>query len=301
MINHIFEETYAPFCWIDISNPTIEDFEQIKKRFNISDASIKDALEIGHLPKIEEFDDYHFLVIRSVNPIMSDDGDSLTEVTDRISIFYNKRFVITSHRNKIDFLENIINTATTNKKLQSSKALLNTLVSDALKTFENLAVNRIAPRLDKYEEMVFLQKGRKASLKKIYYIRRQVDLIRNVLTFYKDIVAYFHMPEYKNIYTQDLKDSFSRSQALFKNSSENTGQLLSIYFNIESNHTNEIMRLLTIISVFFMPLTFITGIYGMNFDSMPGTHSQYGYIVLMVAMFCLSIIIYILFKKKRWL
>jgi len=301
MINHIFKDNEAPFIWIDISNPTLEDFDQLKERFNISSASIKDALEIGHLPKIEEFDNYHFLIIRSVSPTMTEDGDSLTEVTDRVSIFYNKHFVITSHRNEISFIENIISTAEHNKKLHSSKALLNTLVSEALKTFENLAVDNIAPRLDSYEEIVFLQKGRKASLKKIYYIRRQIDLIRNILTFYKDIVDYFHMPEYKNIYTQDLKDSFSRSQALFKNSSENTGQLLSIYFNIESNHTNEIMRLLTIISVFFMPLTFITGIYGMNFDFMPGTHSPYGYIVLMIAMFCLSIIIYILFKKKRWL
>lgn len=301
MVKYILQEKQSPFVWIDISNPTIEDFNTLKDKYNISSASIKDAIEIGHLPKIEEFDNYHFLIIRAVANNMTEEGDSLMEVTDRISIFYGKEFVITSHRNEIDFLQKLIETDFNNKKLQSSKSLVNALVSDALKTFENLAVNSIAPRLDEYEEIVFLHQSRKSSLRKIYFIKRQIDLIRNVLTFYKDIVDYFHMPQYKNIYTQDLKDSFSRSQVLFKNTSENTAQLLSIYFNIESNHTNEIMRLLTIISVFFMPLTFVTGVYGMNFEFMPGTKSQYGYLGIIVLMFLLAIFIYILFKKKKWL
>ena len=301
MVTYIFQEKDSPFVWIDISNPTIEDFNALKDEFNISSASIKDAIEVGHLPKIEEFENYHFLILRAVSNTIMEEGDSLTEVTDRISIFYGKNFVITSHRNEIDFLQKLIDTEPTNKKLQSSKALVNALVSEAMKTFENLVVNNIAPRLDEYEEIVFLHRDRKSSLKKIYFIKRQIDLIRNVLTFYKDIVDYFHMPEYKNIYTQDLKDSFSRSQILFKNTSENTAQLLSIYFNIESNHTNEIMRLLTIISVFFMPLTFVTGVYGMNFEFMPGLKSQYGYIVMIGLMVLLAIFIYCLFKKKQWL
>lgn len=301
MIKYILEDSNAPFTWIDISNPMQEDFDTLKNTIDISNASIKNALELGNLPKIEEFENYHFLILRSVAPTINEESDTLTEVTDRISIFHNKHFVITSHRNSVDFLDQLIATASENKKIQSTKALVNTLVSEALKTFENLAINTIDPKLDEYEEMVFLQRARKSSLKKLYHIKRQVDLLRNVLMFYKDIVDYFHMPEYKNIYTQNLKDSFSRSLVLFKNSSETTAQLLSIYFNIESNHTNEIMRLLTIISVFFMPLTFITGIYGMNFDFMPGIHVKNGYLIMIGSMLVLSLIIYILFKKKKWL
>ncbi|MCI0921664.1 CorA family divalent cation transporter [Sphingobacterium rhinopitheci] len=301
MINHVLQENQSSFAWVDIYNPTAADFYELENRFNISGASIRDALEIGHLPKIEEFEDYHFLIIRSVANTISEDSDALTEITDRISIFYGKNFVITSHRNKIDYLERLINTDPTNKKLQSSKAFINAIVSEALKTFEEFAIHNIATRLDHYEEVVFLRQSRKTSLKKMYYLKRQIDLIRSILTFYKDIVDYFHMPEYKNIYTQDLKDSFSRSLALYKNSSENTAQLLSIYFNIESNHTNEIMRLLTIISVFFMPLTFVTGLYGMNFENMPGLKSPYGYISTVGIMLCISVLILYLFKKKRWL
>lgn len=159
----------------------------------------------------------------------------------------------------------------------------------------------MALQLDEYEEFVFLHHRRKPFLKNLYYIKRQIDVIRSVLTLYKDIVDYFHMPEYKNIYTQDLRDLFSRTGTLYRNISENTSQLLNIYFNIESNHTNEIMRTLTIISVFFMPLTFIVGVYGMNFKNMPELDWKFGYFGVIIAMITLSIIIYFWFKKKRWL
>jgi len=301
MINYIFKKEEHPFIWIDITNPKTEDFDILKDQFNISTSSIKDVIEIGHLPKIEEFENYHFLIIRAMAESIKDEKSSLTTVTNRISIFYNRGFVITSHRNKITFLEKLKTLEATDKRLQSSKHLVNTLVSEALKTFEMFAVEDISNRLDKYEEAVFLHKTKNIYLKKIYFLKRQIDLIRIILTFYKDIVDYFHMPEYKNIYTQDLKDSFSRSQVLFKNTSENTSQLLSIYFNLESNHTNEIMRLLTIISVFFMPLTFVTGLYGMNFDFMPGTKSPYGYLIVITIMLFISMLIYFLFKKKKWL
>lgn len=301
MTKFILETHDSPFTWIDITNPSQDDFSAFKDKYNISNSSIKDAVEVGHLPKIEEFKNYHFLIIRSISTRKLENDISLVNLTDRISIFYNESFVITSHRNSIRFLDKVINKVNKDKKPQSSKELVNTLVSASLNSFEEHAINNLTPKLNQYEEIIFLQKERRTSLEKIYYIRRQVDLIRNILTFYKDLVDYFHMPEYKNIYTQDLKDSFHKSHSLYKNLSENTSQLLSIYFNIESNHTNEIMRLLTIISVFFMPLTFLTGVYGMNFDSLPGLHAKHGYIMLITCMIVIAIIIYFLFKRKKWL
>lgn len=301
MIAHILSADTHPFEWIDITNPTLEDFKDIKEKYNLRDASIRDCLEIGHLPKIEEFENYHFLIIRSTPAKLQEDSDSLTEITDRISIFYGQNFVITTHRSNVSFLENMKRTDHNNKMLSSSKSLVNTLVSEALRSFETLILGEMATKLDEYEEIVFLHKKRKPFLKKLYYIKRQIDVIRSILVLYKDIVDYFHLPEYKNIYTQDLRDLFSRTSTLYRNASENTAQLLSIYFNIESNHTNEIMRILTIISVFFMPLTFIVGVYGMNFDYMPELHWRYGYPIVLCAMLGLSLLIYLWFKRKKWL
>lgn len=301
MVTYILQHPKSSFEWIDISNPKIEDFTELKEKYKLNDASIKDCLETGHLPKIEEFENYHFLILRSIPNKFDEESDSLVEVTDRISLFYNENVVITVHRNQIDFLERLKTVEHTHKRLQSSKTLVNALVSDTLKTFEDLVLGKMAMQLDEYEEIVFLHHRRKPFLKKLYYIKRQIDVIRSVLTLYRDIVDYFHMPEYKNIYTQDLRDLFSRTSTLFRNISENTSQLLNIYFNIESNHTNEIMRTLTIISVFFMPLTFIVGVYGMNFENMPELEWEYGYVGILIIMALLSVLIYYWFKRKRWL
>ncbi|GGH31711.1 magnesium transporter CorA [Sphingobacterium alkalisoli] len=289
------------FEWVDITNPKREDFIALKEKYGLKDVSIKDCLEVGHLPKIEEFDNYHFLILRSIPSIYKQESDKLTEITERVSIFYSENFIITVHRNDIEYLEKTKSKDKSDKKLASSKSLVNSLVSEALMTFEKLVLDQLAAKLDYYEEIVFLHRRRKLFLKKLYFIKRQIDVIRIILTLYKDIVDYFHMPQYQNIYTQDLRDLFTRTNTLYRNTGENIAQLLSVYFNIESNHTNEIMRTLTIISVFFMPLTFIVGVYGMNFRNMPELEWYYGYPAVLLAMLGLSILIYVWFKRKDWL
>src|SRR3546814_7630519 len=102
-----------------------------------------------------------------------------------------------------------------------------------------------------------------------------------------------------DVYTRDLRDLYIRTQTLFDNLSENTAQLLSVYFPIASQRTNEIMRVLTVFSVFFMPLTFIAGIYGMNFKFMPELTWLYGYPAVLLVMVGISTGIYFWFKRKE--
>lgn len=301
MVRSILHANNAPFEWIDIAEPTLEDFKDLKEKYQLHEASIKDCLQTGQLPKIEEFENYHFLTIRSIPDKFDNFSDTLTEITERISVFFNDKFVITVHRGRIGYLEKLAADFPL-YKLNSSKLLINHMTSEALKTFENLVINKLNIQLDSYEELIFLKNRRKKDiLRQLYYIKRQVDLIRIILTLYKDTVDFFHLTAFKNIYTQDLKDIYARSSTLYRNISENTAQLLSVYFNIESNHTNDIMRTLTIISVFFMPLTFIVGVYGMNFKNMPELSWYYGYPAVMLTMAVLALLIYYWFKKRRWL
>ncbi|GHE23498.1 CorA family divalent cation transporter [Sphingobacterium griseoflavum] len=300
MVRNILEDASSKFTWIDILEPTLEDFGSLKEKFHLHDSSIKDCLQVGQLPKIEEFEHYYFLIIRSIPKKFDNFSDTLTEITERVSIFFGENFVITVHREPVDYVEKLaINFPL--EKLHTSKLFVNHLTSEALKTFENLVINKLNRQLDSYEEMVFLHQRRKDFLRQLYYIKRQIDLIRIILTLYKDIVDLLHLRAFKNIYTQDLKDIYARSSTLYRNISENTAQLLSVYFNIESNHTNDIMRTLTIFSVFFMPLTFIVGVYGMNFDHMPELAWYYGYPAVMLGMALLALVIYYWFKKRKWL
>lgn len=300
MIRKILEYPSSGFEWIDISEPTLADFADLKAKYNLHDASIDDCLQAGELPKIEEFENYHFLIIRSIPTELGNFSDTLTEISQRVSLFFGDNFVITVHRGSISYLDKLIENFPI-KKITTSKHLIIHLAHEALKTFENLLINKLTTLLDNYEEMVFLHKRKKGFLRQLYYIKRQVDLIRIILTLYRDIVEFFHISAFNTIYTQDLKDAYNRCSTLYRNTAENTTQLLSIYFNIESNHTNDIMRTLTIISVFFMPLTFIVGIYGMNFRNMPELDWYYGYPVIILLMAILALLIYYWFRKRKWL
>lgn len=300
MVKTILDKTITPFYWIDVVNPTREEMDELKVRFKLNEASINDCFQTGQLPKIEEFDNYYFLIIRSIPAEFDDFADTLTEITERISVFFSEKFVITVHRTEVQYLKKIEEHFSPTK-LNSSKLFINHLTSEALKTFESLVIDKLNNQLDRYEEVVFMQRRKKDFLQQLYYIKRQVDHVRIILTLYKDIVDFFHLSAFKNVYTQDLKDLYGRSAALYRNISENTAQLLNIYFNIESNHTNDIMRTLTIISVFFMPLTFIVGVYGMNFTHMPELEWYYGYPAIMITMAFLALIIFYWFKRKKWL
>ena len=102
-------------------------------------------------------------------------------------------------------------------------------------------------------------------------------------------------------YIQDVYDMYLRLLTMYEEVDNGTNNLLNIYIGLASHRTNEIVRVLTIFSVFFMPLTFIVGIYGMNFKYMPELEMRGAYPITMLAMFLITIAIYIWFRKKEWL
>jgi magnesium transporter len=104
-----------------------------------------------------------------------------------------------------------------------------------------------------------------------------------------------------NVETRDTRDHYVKLQNMFSSVSENIQQLLNVYFSASSQRTNETMRILTIFSVFFMPLTFIVGIYGMNFEFMPELRWKMGYPGVLFVMVVVTTFIYVWFKKKGWL
>lgn len=104
-----------------------------------------------------------------------------------------------------------------------------------------------------------------------------------------------------DVNTRETRDQYVRLQNMFDSLSENIHQLLTVYFSASSHRTNEIMRVLTVFSVFFMPLTFIAGIYGMNFDYMPELQWRLGYPGIMVVMGIVTLSVYLWFRRKGWL
>jgi len=159
---------------------------------------------------------------------------------------------------------------------------------------------KLAKSVDYFEEIVFLRPKKVPLLKGLYYLKRKVDLLKRMLILSFEIIDAIDSTE-GDVNTRDIRDQYVKFQSMFDSLAENIHQLLAIYFSASSQKTNEIMRVLTILSVFFMPLTFIVGIYGMNFDVMPELHWKIGYPGVMGLMVVVTISIYLWFKRKGWL
>lgn len=288
------------FDWIDLTDPSTEEIHEIAKRFHLHENSIKDCMQSDHLPKYEMIKNYSFLIFRVLTKETMSEADTIQELTNKIAIFFCNDFIITVHRTPQPLIETVQAKAIANKGCENTLCVVIRLISASLATFEEPSI-KLSKSLDYFEELVFLKQRKAPVLRGLYYVKRKVDVIKRLLILSHDIIDKIDAPENRSVYTRDLRDLYIRIQSIYENLSENTAQLLSVYFSIASHRTNEIMRVLTIFSVFFMPLTFIVGIYGMNFQYMPELGWHLGYPLVMLLMVAITLIVYFWFKKKGWL
>jgi len=242
---------------------------------------------------------YAFIIFRIYTENDLPEADSIQELTNKIAIFISDQFILTIHRKKQTLFDKVIGSLK-EKSCSNTKELLNILISACLNTYEP-PLQKLSKSIDYYEELVFLRPKKAPLLKGLYYLKRKTDLLKQMLILSFDIIDNVDGKEDGTVETRDTRDHYVKLQNMFASQSDNIHQLLNIYFSASSQRTNETMRILTIFSVFFMPLTFIVGIYGMNFNFMPELKWKLGYPMVMVLMVVVTFVIYIWFKKKKWL
>jgi magnesium transporter len=288
------------FDWIDIIEPDQSDIHEVVSRFGLHPASIEDSLQPDHLPKYERLKNYSFAIMRMYSVARESEADTVQELTNKIAVFYDSKFVVTVHVAAWDDLDKINEELVKPGDCDSTFHLFNEIVRHALLTFDapGTKLNRT---IDYLEERVFLKDRQVPLLRNLYFLKRKVDVIRRILQLSHDVIDHIDPPLHSNEDSRDVRDLYVKQQSIFDSLAENTNHLLAIYFNISSQRTNETIRVLTIFSVFFMPLTFIVGIYGMNFEFMPELRQKWGYPGVMILMLLIVVAIYIWFKRKKWL
>jgi len=301
MLQKLAEANQFGFEWLDIVDPQPEELQDIAVRYQLHANSVKDCLQPGHLPKYELIGDRAFIIVRLYTPdTTEEEADTIQELTNKVAIFYTDAFVITIHRKALLFIDDLKKDLIDTGKCRGAFHLLNRVVRGSLLTYEAPA-DQIARDLDFYEDRIFLKEKMPPVLKSLYYLKRKTDLIRRMLILTRDVIENIDDPNENNPNTRDTRDLFVRLQTIYDTLSDNTNQLLNIYFSLSSQRTNEVIRVLTIFSVFFMPLTFIAGIYGMNFEFMPELRHKWGYPGVYAFMAVITLGIYSWFKRKGWL
>lgn len=287
-----------PFTWLDIFQPELEELNLVAKEYHLDEYTVRDSLEPDHLPKFELFDSTNFLIARVYAPKNQKNPHTIQELTSKIAIFYNNNFIITIHRQPLPFIHQIRDKCLNVHKCKTTNEIITNILWNTLHTYEAPAIE-LGAKIDSYEDEMFL-KGHGFNIQRsLYFLKRKAASCKKMIHLTNDVIHFSHLGVKKNPFMQDMLDLHLKLMTQYDQIMEDANNLLNIYIALSSQKTNEVVKILTIFSVFFMPLTFIVGIYGMNFDYMPELHKKWGYPASLILMALITIIIYYWFRRKR--
>lgn len=286
------EIAFKNFIWIDILNPDKNELNELSNQYALDLLQIRDSVEVGHLPKIELSSDYTFLILRAFTGSFAGRNSNLNKQTNKVAFFVSANRLITIRRSEFDFFENIPT------EIQQVDTLLLYLIRNLLKSFES-PLKTLSKKVELFEKTLFVRNDKSIALEDIYYHKAQIRLVKKNLQYAQQVVQQLVVKEKFKSGLQDLKDRILSLAHVCDEVMDDTNNLMSTYLSLNAQKNNEIMKLLTIFSVFFLPLTFIVGIYGMNFENMPELKWRYAYFGVMALMLGLVVWIYLWFKKRK--
>ncbi len=286
--------------WTDITNPTREELEKVGNEYDLNPYTFMDSLDPDHLPKYEEHNNTHFFIVRVLEHSQEHE-QTIREMTTKIAVFYNTNFIITIHRKAQPVMESIRETCIDSGKVTSAGAMAVKIIWETLHTYE-APVFKLSEEIDYYESKVFLKKNVPADMiEGMYYLKRKAGLCKKLFLLTNEVLNSVKIEEKDKPALQDARDLHLKLLTLYDQVHDDANNLLNIYLSLSARKTNDVMKILTIFSVFFMPLTFIAGIYGMNFKFMPELEEKWGYPSALLAMGIVSVVIFVWFRRKKWL
>lgn len=283
---------YKTFEWIDLEKPTQDELKEITQPFNIDFNLLEDSLEQGHLPKIERINDYTFVILRAYSAHHSANVTTVGELSNKIAFFYNDSLLITVHRAKFDFLSN------RPVMYDSSEVLVLDIFNEMLLTYEK-PLHAQSDRIDEFEKLIFLQNGKSISVEALYFQKSKARISKKILLLTQNVFSQLTVSSDSASLLQDLKETALNYTLHYDEVIEDVNSILNTYLSITAKRSNDVMKLLTVFSAFFLPLTFIAGVYGMNFTFMPELQWRNGYFIVLGIMLLISGLIYIWFRHRR--
>lgn len=283
------------FYWIDAD---VDDLAVLQPLFSMHDLAVEDCLsEEEQRPKIEIYESHYFIV---VNSIRFDDEEIFLRA---LNIFLGRHFIITVTKQKINELRTLKPMLWEQEVSQPDRFMY--LLVDLIVDNYFLVGDRIEVRIEKLEEDILMH-TKKSHLNEIIGLRSEILWLKKVLGPQKEVINTLNKRDLRLIddqlqkYFSDIYENAVKISETFETYRDLMGNLREAYQSSIANRANEIMRVFTAITTVFMPLTVITGIYGMNFDNMPELHTRYGYFVVIGIMVALGVSMFCIFRKKDW-
>lgn len=286
------EKKFENFIWIDILNPRKEEIEEIAHQNNLDYFQVFDSLQHGHLPKYEKITHFNFMILRAYTGKKNDRRSTVSELSNKVAFFYNTDKIITIHRAKFSFLESM------EGDYRSVSDLLIHIISQMVETFVEPSEWH-STRIDEVEKVIFLKDYSRISLEDLYFQKSQTRIMKKLMQITQDVMNRITVENQSLAALQDIRDNIVRLILIYDEAVEDANNLMNTYLAITAAKSNDVMKLLTIFSAFFLPLTFIVGVYGMNFNFMPELEWKYGYVWALTLMALVSLVIFLWFKRRK--
>lgn len=286
--------------WIDVSTPDAEEFKKVGHELGLNPHHLADCLDPEHLPKHEMVDEAHFIITRILLPEAELGTRTIQQMSKKIIFYYNDKFLLTIHRQPQEIIEQCRSLWGEQQRCESPAELALHILHGVLLSYNETIVKLFA-EIEVIEDRIFLKHLSKDLIEELYDLKRKTSNTHKLLLMTNEVIQSFKSTSARLPIYQDVRDLYAKLNVLYSTANEDCAHLMNIYLSLASHKTNEVMRVLTIFSAFFLPLTFIVGIYGMNFEFMPELHKRLAYPLVWMGMIGIVIIIYLWFRRKRWL
>jgi magnesium transporter len=288
--------------WVNVNGIEINTLQKIGEIFSIHPLVIEDIVNTDQRPKCEEYDENIYTVLKMIN-ISTDEVEF-----EQLSIVFGKNYVITIQEQEGDIYEPI------RERIQLSKgeirknesdylayALIDSTVDHYFKFLEDLG-----EEIEELEEEI-VGSPKMSTMRQVHALKLELIMLRRVIWPLREAIGALLRSDNKliskktKIYLRDVYDHVIYTIDQIETYRDIVSGMLDIYLSSLSNKINEVMKVLTVITTIFMPLTFIAGVYGMNFENMPELKNEFGYPLVLAFMGIIGISMFLYFRNKKWI
>jgi magnesium transporter len=295
----------SSITWLNVSGVHDEDIiKELGENLNIHPLVMEDIANTTKSPKVEEFDDYLYIILK----MAYFDEDQNQASMEQLSIVLGSDYVILLQEREGDILEGL------RERIRQSRGRFRQLGSDYLvyaildAVVDNYfnVLERLGEDIEKMEEILVVSPDRDL-LMKIYQLKRELVFLRKSIWPMREVANNMYRMEHAlvhegtGVFFRDVYDHTIQVVDTVETFRDMASGMLDLYLSTTSNKMNEIMKVLTIFAAIFIPLTFIAGVYGMNFEFMPELHHKYAYPAWWGVTILLGVGLLIYFKRKKWL
>lgn len=303
------EETFSfknseSVSWVNINGLHDTDIiAKVGKNYGLHPLLLEDILNTKQRPKTEEYDNYLYLSLKMLG--VSADGKSIT--SEQVSLILGDSWVISFQEEEGDVFDNLRKRLKENKGIIRKQGadyllyrLIDTIVdnyffvtehfNESIESLEEVVLN--SPSIEILQTIQRYKRDLVQLRKSVVPLRESIALLQKDTKLFQDSTVRYLRDVYDHII--HINESFDAQRDLL-------GGLMELYHTGMSNKTNQVMQVLTIIATIFIPLTFIVGVYGMNFENMPELKTKYGYTIVWGIMIAIILVMTVIFKRKKWL